>query len=235
MGTRVAILAKCFQELNRITNDAIDNSRIKNIKDSINNYAVMSAIAGGATALLPGGAAVAATVVQTGFIWSLYVKISKELNISIRENKMKFIASAALTNITTNAGMLLAGHVAATIFSFIPGLGSAASVAVEVMIGYVIIYVAAILYLQFITRLFKANNGRCDIMSMSDDELKNEIKKASSEVNMKEAINEGKQAYNEAKKNGDFERAKNNPQCPNCNTPLDKNAKFCSICGLKIK
>lgn len=235
MSGGAAILTKCFQELDRITNNAIDNSIIKNIKDSINKYAVMSAIAGGATAVVPGGAAVVATMVQAGFIWSLYVKISKELGISIRENKLKFIASAALTNITANAGMLIAGHVAATLFSFIPGLGSATSLIVEAMIGYVVIYVAAILYLQFITRLFKANNGSCDLSSMGDDELKNEIKKASSELNMKEAITEGKQAYNEAKKNGDFERAKNNPQCPNCNATLDKNAKFCSSCGLKIK
>ncbi len=235
MGNETAILAKCFQELSRITNDAIDNSRIKNIKEAINAHAVMSAVAGGATAVLPGGAAVVATVVQTGFVWSLYVKISKELGISIRENKLKFIASAALTNITANAGMLIAGHAAATLLSFIPGFGSATSVIVEAMIGYVIIYVAAILYLQFITRLFKANNGRCNLSSMSDDELKNGIKKVSSEINMKEAIDEGKQAYNKAKKNGDFERAKNNPQCPNCKAILDKNVKFCSNCGLKIK
>ena len=235
MSNKTAILGKCFLELSRMANDAIDNSQIKNIKDFINKYAVMSAIAGGGAAILPGGAAAAAMVVQTGFIWSLYVKISNELGISIKENKLKFIASAVLTNITTNAGLLIAGHAAATTFSLIPGIGSVISVMIEAMIGYLIIYVAAILYLQFITRLFKANNGKCDLSSMSEDELKKEIKKASSEVNMKEAINEGKQAYHEAKKNGDFEKAKNNPQCPNCNATLDKNMKYCSECGLKIK
>ena len=235
MSNKTAILGKCFLELSRMANDAIDNSQIKNIKDFINKYAVMSAIAGGGAAILPGGAAAAAMVVQTGFIWSLYVKISNELGISIKENKLKFIASAVLTNITTNAGLLIAGHAAATTFSLIPGIGSVISVMIEAMIGYLIIYVAAILYLQFITRLFKANNGKCDLSSMSEDELKKEIKKASSEVNMKEAINEGKQAYHEAKKNGDFEKAKNNPQCPNCNATLDKNMKYCSECGFKIK
>ena len=235
MSNKTAILGKCFLELSRMANDAIDNSQIKNIKDFINKYAVMSAIAGGGAAILPGGAAAAAMVVQTGFIWSLYVKISNELGISIKENKLKFIASAVLTNITTNAGLLIAGHAAATTFSLIPGIGSVISVMIEAMIGYLIIYVAAILYLQFITRLFKANNGKCDLSSMSEDELKKEIKKASSEVNMKEAINEGKQAYHEAKKNGDFEKAKNNPQGPNCNATLDKNMKYCSECGLKIK
>ena len=235
MSNNTAILGKCFLELSRIANDAIDNSQIKNIKDFINKYAVMSAIAGGGAAILPGGAAAAAMVVQTGFIWSLYVKISNELGISIKENKLKFIASAVLTNITTNAGLLIAGHAAATTFSLIPGIGSAISVMIEAMIGYLIIYVAAILYLQFITRLFKANNGKCNLSSMSEDELKKEIKKASSEVNMKEAINEGKQAYHEAKKNGDFEKAKNNPQCPNCNATINRNMKFCSECGFKIK
>lgn len=235
MSVGTTIIAITFQQLSRIANDIIDDTRIRRIKDTINAYAIISAIAGGATAILPGAAAVGAIAVQAGFIWSLYVKISKELGISIKDNKLKFIASAALSNITTNAGMLIVGHATATFFSFIPGLGSAASLFLEAMIGYVVIYVAAIIYLQFVIRLFKANKGKRDFSSISDEELKKAMDRASAEVNMKDAINEGKQAYNEARKNGDFERVKNNPRCPNCNSLIEKNAKFCSICGLKIR
>lgn len=225
------ILGKALQELDKAMQGTLDGTKISAIKDTIRGFAIAAALASAVAGLAPGIAGVVALLTQTGFVWATYVKINNTLGISMTKDTAKFLGSAIVTNIALNAGAFIGAVIAAGLLAFIPGLGSAASVAIDAAMGYVLIYAAAIIYLKLITH-FVHPDGTVSITE--SDGTKDVIKDIVRESSMRDIIKEGRESFKEAKKDGSLDKAKANPKCPNCGADIQQGQKFCSNCGLEL-
>ena len=230
MNIPTGALAKALQDLDRSMRKSLDGTKIEKIKDTIGNYAIAAAVASGVAGVAPGIAGVAAALTQAGFVWATYVQINKTLEISMSENTAKFIGSAVVTNLITNAGAFAAVIVGSTIMSVLPG-GQILSVAMSAALGYVIVYVSAIIYLKLITRMMQSDGT---LKVAESDDTKHIIRDIIKESNIKDMVKEGKAAYKQAKKDGSIDRAKNAKKCPKCGAEVKDGQRFCSECGEKL-
>lgn len=225
------ILGKALQELDKAMQGTLDGTKISAIKDTIRGFAIAAALASAVAGLAPGITGVVALLTQTGFVWATYVKINNTLGISMTKDTAKFLGSAIVTNIALNASAFIGAVIAAGLLAFIPGLGSAASAAIDAAMGYVLIYAAAIIYLKLITH-FVHPDGTVSITE--SDGTKDVIKDIVRESSMRDIIKEGRESFKEAKKDGSLDKAKANPKCPNCGADIQQGQKFCSNCGLEL-
>lgn len=222
------ILAKAFKELDKAMQGSLDGTKIETIKETISNYAIAAAVASAVAGVAPGIAGVVAALTQAGFVWATYVKINKTLGISMSKNTAKFLGSAIVTNLVTGGGAVLLSLIASSILSLVPVFGQAASMAINASMGYVIIYVSAIIYLKLITRLMQPNGT---LKVSESDDTKHIISDIIKSSNISDMIKEGKTAYKEAKDNGEIDRAKDKPKCPHCGADVRPGQKYCSDCG----
>ena len=153
------LLYAAFTELQEAAMGLLSGTKIETIAEKINKFAIYSAVAGAAVCAVPGAGGTIAALTQTGLVWTLYVQINKTLGISIKDNVLKFIGSAVLTNLAANAGTYIVAYAAASILSFIPGLGTAGAVLIGAATGYMVIYAAAIVYLKLLTKMMKAKGN----------------------------------------------------------------------------
>ena len=224
MSIPAGVLGKALQELDRSMRNSLDGTKIEQIKNTIGDYAIAAAVASGVAGVAPGFAGVAAALTQAGFVWATYVKINKTLDISMSENTAKFIGSAIVTNLITSAGAFVAVLIGSSVVSIIPG-GQVVSVAMNAALGYIIVYVSAIIYLKLITRMMQPDGT---LKVSESDDTKHIIRDIIKESNIKDMVKEGKAAYKQAKKDGSFDKAK---KCPKCGAEVKDGQKFCSECG----
>lgn len=224
-------LAKACQELDKAMQGTLDGTQIACISETISGYAIAAAIASGVAGVAPGFAGVAVALTQAGFVWATYVKINKTLDISMSENTAKFIGSAIVTNLITNAGAFIAVLVGSSILSIIPGIGTAAAIALNAALGYTIVYVSAIIYLKLITRMMQPDGT---LKVSESDDTKHIIRNIIKESNIKDMVKEGKAAYKQAKKDGSLDKAMKAKTCPKCGTEVKDGQRFCSECGAEL-
>ena len=225
MNTKV-LLYLAFRELEKASKGTLSGTKIESIADVINRFAIFSAVAA-VVNTIPGVGGVIAMLTQTGLVWGTYIKINETLGISMKENVAKFIGSAMLTNISTNALSYAAAYIGASILSWLPGANLLMTVFIAVM-GYAIIYVSALLYLKLLTEVMKAK-GSFDLNE--SDETKDLINKVMSNTDVKSVIKEARNVFDEVKESGEFDAALNNKKCPYCGEAVKPGQKFCSVYG----
>lgn len=225
------LLYLAFKGLNDAMKGTLDGTKIESIKDTINDFAIASALASMAACVIPGVAGVVAALIQAGFVWATYVKINQTLGISMSENTAKFIGSAILTNIVTCSGAMLISYAGAAVLSFIPLWGQMLSAAIDAALGYIIIYVAAVIYLQLITKMMQPDGT---LKVPEEDDTKHIIEALIKQSNLKDLIKEGRDSYKKAKADGSLDNAKKNPKCPGCGVDVKPGQKFCSNCGTAL-
>lgn len=225
------LLYLAFKGLNDSMKGSLDGTKIENIKETINNFAIASALASMAACVIPGVAGVVAALTQAGFVWATYVKINQTLGISMSENTAKFLGSAIVTNIVTCSSALLLSYAGAAIVGMIPLYGQALAAAIDAALGFIIIYVAAIIYLQLISKMMQPDGT---LKVPKEDDTKHIIEDIIKQNNMKDLIKEGRNCYKKAKADGSLDKAKKNPKCPGCGADVRPGQKFCSDCGTAL-
>lgn len=225
------LLYAAFTELQEVAMDLLSGTKIETIAEKINKFAIYSAVAGAAVCAVPGAGGTLAALTQTGLVWTLYVQINKTLGISIKDNVLKFIGSAILTNLAANAGTYIVAYAAASILSFIPGLGTAGAVLIGAATGYMVIYAAAIVYLKLLTKMMKVS-GNFDFDE--NDDTKAMVDDVLADADVKGIVEEGRDAFKDARKSGEFKEAMKNPKCPACGASITTGQKFCSECGTPL-
>lgn len=225
------LLYAAFTELQEAAMGLLSGTRIETIAEKINKFAIYSAVAGAAVCAVPGAGGTIAALTQTGLVWTLYVQINKTLGISIKDNVLKLIGSAVLTNLAANAGTYIVAYAAASILSFIPGLGTAGAVLIGAATGYMVIYAAAIVYLRLLTKMMKTS-GNFEFDESEDTKVM--IDEVVGSADVKGMVEEGRDAFKAARKSGEFKEAMKNPKCPSCGAPVTAGQKFCSECGTPL-
>ena len=221
-------LAKAFQELDKAMQGTLNGTKIQGISETISHYALASAVASMAAAVIPGAGGVAAALAQAGFVWATYVKINKTIGLSMSEETAKFLGNAIVTNIITQFGALLAGHLVAGVLACFPIFGSAGAALAEGAIGYGLIYAAAYIYLKLISRVIKPDGS---IQVAEGDSTKKIIEEIMKREDMKGLFKEGAKQFKEARASGALDQAKKEQNCPNCGSPYTPGDHFCSVCG----
>ncbi len=196
------ILFIALKALEEVTKGIISSQRIEKAGETIRGSAIIAAIAGVGSGWLPGAGALVASAAWVATIWGMYVMINKDLGISIKDNILKSLASALLTNILASAGSLILMFIGSMLLSFIPGLGSAGAIAIDGFIGYITVFTSGVLYIKLLTKLFKAGKG----FNIADGDVKKVADDIVNESDISEIIKEGKQAFNEDKKAGKFKK-----------------------------
>lgn len=196
------LLVHALKELDKATEGYLERNNIKAVGDTIKGCAVTAAIAGVGSGWLPGVGSIVATTVWVAAIWGMYIKINVDLGIKIKDNVLKMLASAILTNIISSAGAFLLAFAASFVLKFIPGFGTLGGVAVDGVLGYVTVYVSGLLYIKILTNVFEANKS----FDFDNVDMASVVKNAVKDVNVKEALNEAKKSFKDAKKNGEFKK-----------------------------
>ena len=164
----------------------VETFQSKKLADCVIQHAAAAGVAAMAGGILPGVGSLIATGIATGAIWSMYIRICKLIKVELGKNKLKVLASAVLTNVVMNLAGMLAIGVAA---SFVPG----ASIVICGAGNFAVVYIAGIVFLNALTRLFHVS--RSDLNDMDEAELVRSVKESTSGMNMKELFREAKNIF----------------------------------------
>ncbi|MCA1990759.1 MAG: GTP-binding DUF697 domain-containing protein [Coleofasciculus sp. S288] len=144
-----------------------------------------------ASAFIPvPGADIAAAA---GNIWTMYVRINRELELPFSENLIKSIA----TGIVTNLGAFAVGSmVVGSVFKFVPGLGSVGGAAVMGATIYGVTVAAGIIYMKAISKLLSTKNSG----QVNEENLKTAVDEIMKDKQSVQTIlKTAKEGYKEAK------------------------------------
>lgn len=195
-------LALALQQLQREASNFLKKESIDAAEKTIMACSATAAAAGLAAGWIPGGGAVVAVGAATAAVWTMYIKINKDLGISMKGNVLKFIASAFVTNLAANIGGIVAGLALGVILPFIPGFGSFMASVAMAIVNYAVIYASAVLYIMLLTKVLKAK-GSFDKIT-NEQEIQSFVDEVNKEADLDKIVKEGKDAYKQAKKAGEI-------------------------------
>lgn len=179
----------------------VDEQTIEKVILVVKNYSLAAGAAAGAAEIIPGGAVVA-SVATVGFIWGMYYKICKEINLDLKKTMLKAIASAMATNMAAYYGGMVAMNV---IFNLIPGLNVGGAV-LGAVLQFGMVYASGVLFIMVLTRVFKATDSIGAVKDMSEEELVKvamEVTKSHGKKIGKQAIKEYKDVKNDPNTSGE--------------------------------
>lgn len=196
------LLVHALHALEEAQKDYIRKEKLEAVADTIQACAVAAAVAGVGSGWLPGAGSLVATGLWVATIWGMYVKVNYDLGIKIKDNILKSLASAFLTNIIASAGALILAYAAGFVISFIPFVGNAGAMAVDGFLGYVTVYASGLLYIKLLTKVLKAK-GKLDFSDLDITAMAKDVVK---ESNVKDILKEGKASFKDAKKEGKLKK-----------------------------
>lgn len=136
------------------------------------------------------GADVAAAAAN---IWTMYVRINKELDLPFSENVMKSLGAGVATNVgSAAAGFIVVGSA----LKFIPGLGTVGGIALMAGTIYGVTIAAGIVYMNVVARLLEKKG----LDNISEADLKAEAEKEMQDKGaLRDIIKSAKKDYKEEK------------------------------------
>lgn len=153
------------------------------------DFALIAAAADAVGGSIP-GLAIPATIISCfGAVWVMYGSLCTVLGISIKENILKLLAKAALSNIIANLGGILIAIFAGM---FIPG----ASMMVSAAVAFISVYLAGIVFLQLILKMAQKSSDPYTFSDIDTDEMKETVRGVKLTT---DDLNAAKAAYEKSK------------------------------------
>lgn len=168
----------------------LEDTKVKEIMETIEAHSLAAAAAGFASGILPGAGVPIAVASCIGFVTSMYVKVTKKVGIKISKVKLKAIASVVMAELGSQSIVYLVGGV---IVSFIPGLSNLAMAAGQ----YAFTYIAGVMYLNFLKEFFNAGSK---VEEMTDEAIKLKMNGCLDNAELKDMVNELMTDYKKRKK-----------------------------------
>ncbi len=140
-------------------------NRAGEVERVILNAALTAAAADAVGGMIP-GLAIPATILSCfGAVWVMYGTLCSTLGISLKENVLKLLAKAALSNIIANLGSALVAMFASM---FIPG----ASILVSAAVAFIAVYLAGVVFLRLILKMAEKSSDPYTFSDISASEMK---------------------------------------------------------------
>ncbi len=190
----MSFFASTMKAFYHATNDYLRQQQIEAAGETIQKCSITAAVSSAGASFLPGIGGIISAGITIVAIWTMYVKINKDLEISISKNILKSLASALLTNIIGSVASLFLSFICVKLLNFMPGLHIPAAM-LDGAIAYVIVFASAVLYIKLLTKLFCARKS----FDLSKDDIPNITEEIIRETSMKDLIKEAKESYNEHK------------------------------------
>ena len=128
-------------------------------------------------------------------IWTMYVRINKELELPFAENLIKSLATGVVTNL---GGAAVATMVVGSAFKLIPGLGSVGGAAVMGATIYGVTVASGIIYMKAISKLLKTKSSG----QVNEENLKTAVDEIMKDKQSVQTIlKTAKEGYKEVKNN----------------------------------
>jgi uncharacterized protein (DUF697 family)/energy-coupling factor transporter ATP-binding protein EcfA2 len=182
-GQLFQVAAEVAKALNRTADESLPGKLAGIVK-------LHAGIAVGSAFIPVPGADMAAAAAN---IWTMYVRINKELELPFTENLVKSIATGVVTNLGAAA---MAYMVVGSAFKFIPGLGSVGGAAVMGATIYGVTVTAGIIYMKAISKLLSAKNSG----QVNEENLKTAVDEIMKDKQSVQTIlKTAKEGYKEAK------------------------------------
>lgn len=200
-----AHLYHALKALKEATENIIREEHLEKVETTIQTCAIVAAATGVGGGMFPGVGGIVLTAASVTAIWTMYVRINKILGISIADNTLKSLASAMLTNIIAAAGAYILAVVATLAISLIPVLHFLAAPA-EAIIAYIAVFASGILYIKFLTNVFKAKGS----FDFSNSDIQQGTRNVVNTTDMESMIKDVKKSYQQDKDKIKEEKKKNN-------------------------
>lgn len=157
-------LLKAAIELAEALNRKVDEQLPERLARIVKTHAALAV----GTALIPiPGADIAAGAAN---VWTMYVRINKELDLPFAENIVKSVAAGVVTNIGAAAASVL---VVASALKFVPGLGSVGGALLMMSTVYAVSLAAGVVYMKAVARLLRSKSAaditEADIKTATDE------------------------------------------------------------------
>ena len=193
MGATSSILKSSIIELNNELRKIGKQINVSEIEDIVTLHAGIGA-ATAVGAMLPGAGPVIASGVAVTSIVTMYVRLSKAMQIKLGEGTLKAIASAVVADV----GSTVLGSLALSFaLSFIPGIGSVPAAIITGAANYGVVYLAAVIFIKLLAWLTKSKK---DISSMTSEDFVSATKNISDSLDKDSAIKEAKKSYKNSQK-----------------------------------
>lgn len=163
------------------------------IESIVIRHAVASAASGVASGFIPGAGGAIASVAAFGFTLSMYIRICKELNLSLGKNILRGIASVFIAEIAAFLAVWLGAF---AVISFVPGIGNVSAALVDGVMAFAMVYIAGVIFLILMEKIGKEN---IDISSITEEEFKDMAKECAKEADIKSIYKEAKKTYSKVK------------------------------------
>lgn len=176
----------------------VDGLFPQDIADIVKYHSKGAAASALASAWIPGAGGTVAVATSAGFIWSMYARIGKKIDLPFGKNILKSLATGAATNLVV--GVVTAVAVS-TVLSFMPVLGSVGASVIMGATCYALTIASGYVYLKITKNLFRKG---IDLSTVSEQDLNNMLVSATKESDIREVIKEAKADFHIKKKRGEF-------------------------------
>ena len=133
--------------------------------------ALVAAGACAVSSIIPAVAIPALIIECFGTVWVMYAKICNTLGIKIKENVLRLLARAALSNITANVGGVLITY-------FVGMLVPGASILAGAAVSFATVYLAGIIFLELLGKLADKSADPVSFSDISTAEMTRTVKNA---------------------------------------------------------
>lgn len=194
------LLQEALKALHSVLEETGREVNIKELEWMVTKHACAAAIAATTAGWIPGAGGAIVSGIGVGFVIAMYVRLGSALGVRLSRGLIRAIVSVIAAEIVANLTITIVGVTALSLF---PGLGSIGASALSALANFAFVYIAAIIYVKMVSTMVQNN---VSFENADEAQVKAAAAEALASTNMKEAIEEAKHGFKQAKKNGEMEK-----------------------------